>query len=34
MTVGDFVTIGEGSVVMAFDIRPFVRIGKNCVIVR
>lgn len=32
--IGDFVTIGAGSIVEAAVIGNFVEIGKNCVIVR
>lgn len=34
MKIGDHVTIGEGTIVQAATIGSFVKIGKNCVIVR
>jgi len=34
VTIGDFVHVGEGSIVEAASIGSHVRIGKNCVIVR
>lgn len=34
MNIGDYVMIGDGSVIRACDIRSCIRIGSNCVVVR
>lgn len=33
MNIGDYVSVGEGSIVRACDIRSCVRIGANCIVV-